>query len=262
VGTPMTPLDPGFRPPPRGEDLPHTDGEPMETARHRDQMNLLISTLVDAWRDREDYYVAGNMFVYFSELHAKRKDLRGPDVFVVMDTVKRERKSWVVWEEEGRTPDVVIELTSPSTEHVDRGEKMRIYARLLRVAEYYLFDPFTGRLEGYQLDPSSRAYRERTPDAQGRLPSPVTGLVLGVAPGRYNDIEADWLRWMTPDGAVLPTGQERAEREAERAEREAERAEREAERAEREAERAEREAERADAALRRVAELEAQAKRR
>lgn len=232
----MTLMDSGYKPPPRGEDLPTSDGEPMETTRHREQMVLLIATLQDAWRSRDDYYVGGDMFVYYSELQAKHRDFRGPDVFVVMDTVKRERKSWVVWEEDGRAPDVVIELTSPSTEHIDHGDKMRVYARLLRVAEYYVFDPFTARLEAFEVDPETRAYRPRTADAQGRFNSVATGLTLGVVPGRAGDIDANWLRWIDAAGNVLPTGQERAEREAERAEREAERA---------------------DAAVRRVAELEA-----
>ena len=171
--------DPWFKPPPRGEDLPHDDGEPMETARHRQQMNLLIDTLDDHWRDRDDVCVEGNMFVYFSELQAKQNDFRGPDVFVVMDTVRRERKSWVVWEEDGRTPDVVIELTSPSTEHVDRGDKMRIYAQLLHVPEYYIYDPWTARHDAFELDGSTRTDRTRTPDAEGRFASRVTGLSLG-----------------------------------------------------------------------------------
>ena len=60
-------------------------------------------------------FVGANMFLYFSQTQAKKNDFRGPDVFVVMDTTRRERKSWVVWEEDGRVPDVVIEL------HVDGG---------------------------------------------------------------------------------------------------------------------------------------------
>lgn len=43
------------KPPPRGVDLPCDDGEPLETQRHRDQMNLLIDSLGDAWRDRDDF---------------------------------------------------------------------------------------------------------------------------------------------------------------------------------------------------------------
>ena len=113
-----------IRPPPRGIDLPCDDGEPLETQRHRDQMELLIGSFQHSYRDRDDLYVGGNMFVYFSETQAKTNDFRGPDVFVVLGTEPRERRSWVVWEEGGRTPDVVIELTSDSTAAVDRGLKV------------------------------------------------------------------------------------------------------------------------------------------
>jgi Uma2 family endonuclease len=209
-------MEPLVRPPPRGEDLPYSDGEPMESERHRDQMALLITTLNDAWRDRDDFYVGGDMFVYFSESQARKNDFRGPDVFVVMDTVRKERKSWVVWEENGRTPDVVIELLSESTEHVDRGEKMRIYARLLHVGEYYLFDPMSGVFEGYELDRASRTYRRRQVDERGRLSSPMTGLSLGVVHQTIGYITAPWLRWFDVEGNVLPLALEHAEQEAAR----------------------------------------------
>jgi hypothetical protein len=42
------------------------DGEPMESAWHRSQMNLLIEVIRYHWRDRTDYYVGGNMFIYYS----------------------------------------------------------------------------------------------------------------------------------------------------------------------------------------------------
>jgi Uma2 family endonuclease len=219
---------PSFPTPPPGEDaLPFSDGEPVDSERHAKQQTLLTSSLDRAWEDRSDVYVGGNMFVYFSHLQAKQNDFRGPDVFVVLDTSRRERKSWVVWEEAGRTPDVVIELLSASTEGVDRGDKMRIYAKLLRVSNYYLFDPVTGLLEGYQLDPNTRTYQRMAPlpchvdahrtDPQtpGDLPCPALGLCLGVRHGRYQGLELDWLRWIDADGRVLPTAEEDAE-EAER----------------------------------------------
>src|SRR5262245_34654149 len=102
--------------PPGEDDLPYDDGEPMDSERHLEQLSLLVEQLKLLWKDRDDVYVGGNMAIYFSELQAKKNDFRGPDVFVVLDTVKRERKSWVVWQEGGRTPDVVIELLSASTE--------------------------------------------------------------------------------------------------------------------------------------------------
>lgn len=39
----------GPKPPPRGEDLPYDDGMPMETSRHRAQLDLLVDSLDDEW---------------------------------------------------------------------------------------------------------------------------------------------------------------------------------------------------------------------
>ena len=150
------------------------------------------------------------MAVYYSHLQTKQNDFRGPDVFVVLDTVRRLRKSWVVWEEGGRRPDAVIELLSPTTEAADRGVKKRIYARLLSVSHYYLFDPVTGVFEGYVLDPNTRDYTLMAPAPSGDLPCSVLGLSLGVRPGRYQGVEHDWLRWLDADGHVLPTDEEQA----------------------------------------------------
>src|SRR5262249_49774065 len=125
--------EPEFPKPPPGElELPSEDGEPMESNRHRQQMTLLIQSLKRAWRDRHDYFVGGDMFVYFSETQTKKNDFRGPDVFVVLDTTDRDRLSWVMWGEGGKLPDVVIELLSDRTRAVDRGEKMRIYSKIWR----------------------------------------------------------------------------------------------------------------------------------
>lgn len=135
----------------------------------------------------------------------------------------------------------MIELTSPTTEHVDRGDEMRIYA-LLRVAEYVIFDPWTSKLEVFDLDGATRTYRSRMPDESGRFASRVTGLTLGVAVGTYHGVEAPWLRWLTREGVVVQTGRECAA--AERARADAETA------------RADAETARADAAAARIAELE------
>jgi Uma2 family endonuclease len=207
----------------------------METDRHRRQMNLLIESLDHALRDRDDVFVGGNMFVYFSELQTKRNDFKGPDVFVVLGTVRRERKSWVVWKEDGRMPDVIIELVSESTEAIDRGEKMRLYARTLRVGEYYIYDPWTHRLDGYRLDVGKGQYEALEPLEGGDLPCSQLGLRLGIRHGKVADIETSWLRWLDRHGIPVPTPAEaasqRAEAEAQRAEAASQRAEAEAQRA-------------------------------
>ncbi|WP_437612437.1 Uma2 family endonuclease [Sorangium sp. So ce834] len=203
--------------PPGEDELPHDDGEPMESDRHRKQMLLLIESLDLFWKGRDDVYVSGNMAIYFSELQTMKNDFRGPDVFVVLDTVRRDRKSWVVWQENGRTPDLVIELLSESTESVDRGEKMRIYAKVLRVPEYFLFDPMKNLLEGYALDVGSRAYRPMDSSAGGELVSQQLGLRLGVRDGSYLGSEGKWLRWLDAEGRPLPTAEEQARAAEERA---------------------------------------------
>jgi Uma2 family endonuclease len=89
--------------PPTEDELPCDDGIPMETQRHALQLQLLIDPLRLYWTDRQDVYVGGNMFVYFSLEQVRHQDFRGPDFFVVLGVPRRERKSWVVWQE-GKGP--------------------------------------------------------------------------------------------------------------------------------------------------------------
>lgn len=209
-------IDP-YRPevPPGQDELPCSDGEPMESYRHVLQMQLLMETLSDAWDARDDFFVGGNMFVYFSELQARGEmKVRGPDVFVALNTDRRkQRKSWVAWQENGKLPDVVIELLSPSTVAIDRGEKKRIYAQLWRTGHYVLFDPHTCVLEGYRL--VSGHYEPIAPDARGELAIESAGLAVGLREGTFRGEGGRWLRWIDANGAALPTGTERAA-EAER----------------------------------------------
>jgi Uma2 family endonuclease len=223
---------------PTEDDLPCDDGEPMETPRHRDQMVMLIESLRVHWSERSGYYVGGNMFVHYDPTNTRRS--RGPDFFLVLDVDERERRSWVVWQEGMRFPDVIIELLSDSTRAIDKGEKKQLYARLFRTAEYYLYDPFSHEFLGYRLHGVD--YQEVEPDADGRIYSAVTGLSLGVREG--------WLRWITAAGMVIPTPQELAEQERQRAEQEHQRAEQEHQRAEQERQRAEQATQRADRAER------------
>ncbi len=241
-------------PPPRGDELPCSDGEPLETERHFRQMTLLIESLSDAWRDRYDYFVHGDMFVYYSEPQAREAQIkgttryRGPDLFVVLGTERRERKSWVAWEEGGKLPDIIIEIISPTTEHIDRGVKMDLYARIWRTPEYYLYDPAKQQIEGYALNHLAHAYEPMMPLENGDLPVRQLGLRLGLRDLSQDHLPGPFLRWIHQDGTVLPTGRERADQERLRAEQERQRAEQERQRAER--------------AEQRLRELEAELKKR
>ena len=109
-------------------DLIFDDGELLESKRHRIAMNVLIDSLYQYWSGRSDFFAGGNMFIYYSSTQVRNRDYKGPDFFVVLDVDgKTDRQGWVVWQEQGRYPDVIVELTSPSTASVDIGEKKDIY---------------------------------------------------------------------------------------------------------------------------------------
>jgi Uma2 family endonuclease len=225
-------LDPtrwGGKAMPGQDELPSEDGEPMESIFHDAQDALLKDTLIDAWADRRDFFVGGNQFVYFSEHQLRNNDFRGPDVMVVLDVAYRERKSWVAWEEGGRLPDVVIEVTSESTADVDRGDKMRIYSQIWHTSAYFIFDPDTEKLEGFKLDGTGRRYTPIVADENGDFEVAALGLKLGLRPTSYRQLERRFVRWLELNGQPLPSAQERAE--AERVRAEAEHARAEAERA-------------------------------
>ena len=103
-----------------------SDEPEMETSLHYMQLLLLVTSLEWLWRDHNDYFIGANLTIYFSRQQLRNRDFRGPDFFLVKDTEKRPRNSWVVWEEDGRYPDLIIELLSESTANIDRNLKKSI----------------------------------------------------------------------------------------------------------------------------------------
>jgi Uma2 family endonuclease len=219
-------------------DLIFDDGEPMESNRHRIAMNTLIRSLQLAYSHRNDYFVGGNMFVYYSSTQVRNRDFKGPDFFVVFNVDgTTSRQGWVVWDEGGRYPDVIIELMSPSTANKDLGTKRDIYEGIFRTRNYFVFDPFNPEsLQGWQLDSEFR-YQTLVENERGWLWSEILGLWLGTWEGSLDRETAIWLRFYDSQGnlVLLPEEAERqrAEAERQRAEAEHQRAEAEHQRAER-----------------------------
>ncbi|HZO87840.1 MAG TPA: Uma2 family endonuclease [Chthonomonadaceae bacterium] len=157
---------------------PSSDGKPMaETDTHRQLMMYCIDALTIYFADRPDVYVSGNNFIYFEEGNPKARV--SPDCYVVFGVPKRQRNSYMVWKEGGKLPAVVFELTSRKTRKEDVSVKRPLYESVLRVPEYFLFDP-TGdylkpRLQGYRL--VEGRYQPLLP-AEGRLHSEQLGLDL------------------------------------------------------------------------------------
>ena len=188
---------------PKKIEYPTGDGKPMaETPVHRDAMINLIWALQEYYCDDAMTYVSGNMLLFYEEGN-KRRHL-SPDVFVTRGIPKRQRDNYLTWEE-GKGPDLVIEVTSKSTRREDQVKKLSLYRDVLSVVEYILFDPrgeyLRPRVQGYRLVGGDYVPIE---PVDGRLPSAVTGLHL--------EADGESLRLYSPVlGRWLPTTAERAD---------------------------------------------------
>lgn len=229
TSTVQPPLQASARP---SLDLPEEDGVPLESDWHRLTMNLLIEVVTRHNKGREDYFVGGNMFIYFNADREVDKDIRGPDFFYVADVpLNPPRHSWVVWLEGDKFPDVIIELASPSTAALDRGIKKDVYERTFQTHEYFIYDPDSEKLQGWRLGKNHR-YRPIKPNDKGRLWCEKLGLWLGTWTGKFQDKENVYLRFFDKDGNLVPTADEWGLAEQQRAETEKQRAETEKRRAE------------------------------
>ena len=222
---------------PSGELL--SEEPPLETYLHLQQLLLLIKCLDWWWKKRQDFFSAGNLTIYYSPNQIKSKDFRGPDFFVVLGVERKPRNSWVVWEEDGKYPNIIVEILSKKTASIDRNLKKEIYQDTFRTPNYFWFDPETMEFAGFVL--VGGKYEALKQNSQGQLWSQELGLYLGI-----HDKQ---LRFFTPEGIMVPTPDEAAESAEEReqlAKQEAESAKQEAESAKQEAESAEKRAELAE----------------
>jgi hypothetical protein len=67
----------------------YSDEPPLESYLHLQQLLLLIKCLDWLWQDRDDYFAAGNLTIYYSSQKIKTRDFKGPDFFVVLGTEQR-----------------------------------------------------------------------------------------------------------------------------------------------------------------------------
>ena len=191
----------------------YSDEPEMESSLHYMQLLLLVTCLEWLWRDQTNFFIGANLTIYFSRQQLRNRDFRGPDFFLVKQTDKRPRNSWVVWEEDGKYPDLIIELLSESTANVDRTMKRALYQDHFRTPEYFWFAPDSLEFEGFRL--VGNQYQTIAPTESGWRWSETLDLYLGVEQGK--------LRYFTPEGSLVPTPEEVAEQEQQRAKRLAER---------------------------------------
>ena len=234
---------------------PCSDGRPM--ADNTWQSRAILKAAGDLEVAHPDALAVADILVYPEEGNPTNRI--APDVLVAFGVGTHSRSSYLVWKE-GKPPDWVLEVASPSTAAKDLDFKRRAYAAM-GVPEYWLFDPKGDvfppgqpQLQGLALSGGGYArLAPRRADGVTMIRSGVLGLDLRA--------EGEFIRMRDPATRedILHQGEFKAlaERETARAQREAARREVAEARAKREAERAQREAAERLVAQARVAELEA-----
>ena len=121
-----------------------------QSVSHGDAVEQATGALRHHFREREDVLVAMELVVYYRR--GNNRVWLQPDVQVVHGVGRApSRSSYLVWEE-GKPPDFVLEVASPSTAAKDAEHKVGAYASL-GVREYWRLDPvgelMASPLEGY-----------------------------------------------------------------------------------------------------------------
>lgn len=212
------------------------DDTPVDNPFSEKQQRLLVETLYTGWTPPPNAAHPAGERVFWSAANVAlflgfRQPPVVPDVFLSLDVAapgdQHEIKSYFYWEF-GKAPEVAVEIVS-NTKGGELSNKLLDYERL-GVRYYIVYDPDHHLSdEALQVFTLHGASYQRL--AQPWLPE--VGLGVTLWRGVYENVGDTYLRWVDQAGNLLPTGNERAAREAERAAREAERAAREAERAER-----------------------------
>ena len=129
-------------------DIFYEEPERIEDDMHQEPTISLLVFMLRWWfSGRTDVFIGAGGFVFWNPDNGN--DRVGPDCFITLGTdpdFVYQFPNYFVWEV-GKTPDLVLEVASPSTASNDLGRKRDLYARL-GVAEYWKLDPTGGELYG------------------------------------------------------------------------------------------------------------------
>ena len=211
--------------------LPSEGDEPTpKTSRQSLAIAECAESLRLHWLGRQDVFVGSDQFLYWDRSCNPEKDSANPPpsphVYVVFGVANRLRESYVAWEE-GKPPDLVLQVVPPWGRRQDERDLPPLYAKI-GVPEFFIHDP-DGKLEpplaGFELRGGAYQPLPTEPLARGvvGIRSKMLGLCLYIRPNADRLMESS-LGWYDPAAdEFLPTRHELAAsaRAAEAAAREA-----------------------------------------
>jgi Uma2 family endonuclease len=195
---------------PESDDLPDSDGLPVDNELHTLVSNLLRFVLGFIWADRFDWFMGVNMGVYHTTGLHPRVPLV-PDAFLSLGVARVKdnqlRKSYVVWKEDGVIPQFVLEIVS-QTPGGEYDENMIAYAQL-GVLYYVIYNPEFWRRDGHE---AFEVYRFVDGNYEHQIGEPFwmpeLGLGVGRSVGTHSGLQREWLYWFDEQGNRYPTPEE------------------------------------------------------
>ncbi|MBD3563491.1 Uma2 family endonuclease, partial [Planktothrix sp. FACHB-1355] len=105
---------------------PSSDGKPMaDSTIQYDWITKIKANLDGIFKDDPNVFITGDLIWYPVE---ERKDIcQAPDVMVVFGREKKERKSYLPWNEDNIAPQVVFEILSETNTKKEMNKKLLFY---------------------------------------------------------------------------------------------------------------------------------------
>jgi len=193
-------------------EYPEDDGKPIAENTLQYRWIVTIKEGIDVQFDSDpNVFVAADLLWYPVE---GSNDIRtAPDVMVAFGRPKRDRASYLQWEEEGIAPQVLFEIRSPGNRPHEMEEKLEFYERY-GVEKYYVYDPAKGDLDGWRR--RGRRFRKIRRMAGFISPRLAVRFEPGKGPNNLKIIGRDGEPFITPLEMSRRRNDERNRADAER----------------------------------------------
>ena len=226
---------------PSSAELPDSDETPVDNELQISVPSLLSDILVNIWGNRKDWCFAINMGIYY----APKQPAIVPDAFLSLGVKyivgESGRSSYVLWEENGILPILVLEVVS-QTYNSEYEDKKTDYAEL-GILYYLVYAPTRLRRKHKRLELYRLVNGEYILQPGDKFWLPEIGLGIGRENANYKNFRREWLFWYDENGNRYLTPDEVKEqkkvqdevKEQQMAQKEAQMAQKEAQMAQKEA---------------------------
>ncbi|MBE9004509.1 Uma2 family endonuclease [Fortiea sp. LEGE XX443] len=191
---------------PSSSELPDSDDTPVDNELQILIPSLLLSILTSIWQNRDDWFFGINMGIYYAD----GKPAIVPDGFLSIGVERfigeNGRSSYVMWEEDGISPILTLEIVS-QTYNYEYEQKKLDYAQL-GVLYYVIYAPTRLRRKRQRLEIYHLVNGEYILQAGDKIWMPEVGLGIGRDRGTYQGITREWLYWYDETGRRYSTPEE------------------------------------------------------